>query len=189
MFILEESEMKSLRYPLALTILMLALPLSAVAGDMAWFDLENCGMCKNMSAEEGLMEAMTWENHLTADGMMSVTVVAHGHEEAFKRSMENMEKTGQKMMAGEKMELCGFCSSYGNLAMAGATIENFETAAGHVGLVTSRDPAVIKQIHAHGQKTIEEYSKMFGGEDHPHGDEHPKGGEHPKDSEHPKGDH
>jgi len=156
--------MKRLCYPLALTILMLTLPVGVAAAELAWFDLENCDMCKNMSSEEGLMEAMTWENHLTADGMMSVTVVAPGHEESYQRSMANMQKAGEKMMAGEKMNLCGFCQSYGALHMAGANFEHFETAAGDVSLVSSRDPAVIKQIHAHGQKTIDEYAKMFGDE-------------------------
>ena len=161
--------MKRLRYPLALTILMLALPLAAVAGvpgEGPWFDLENCDMCKNMSSEEGLMEAMTWENHLTADGMMSVTVVAPGHEESYQRAMANMQKASEKMMAGEDMNLCGFCQSYGALHMAGANFELFETAAGEVSLVSSRDPAVIEQIHAHGQRTIDEYAKMSAGEKH-----------------------
>ena len=160
--------MKRLRYPLALTILMLALPLSAMAGDTAWFDLEGCDICKNMTAEEGLMENMTWENHLTADGYFSVTVVTEGYEEKFERSMANMEATGAKMATGEKLHLCGFCQSFGGLYMAGATIENFETVGGHIGMVTSRDPAVIKQIHAHAQKTIDEYAMMFGGEEDSH---------------------
>ena len=86
-------------------------------------------MCKHMSGEEGLMEHMEWENHLTKDGMMSVTVVGHGYEEAFGRAMANMEATGGKMMAGEKMYLCGFCQSYGGLMMAGANFENFETGS------------------------------------------------------------
>jgi hypothetical protein len=164
-----------MRYPLALTILMLTLPMSALADDAPWFDLENCGMCKNMVAEKGLMEAMEWENYLTADGYMTVTVVAPGHEKAFDRAMAAMEKAGAKLMAGEDMYLCGFCQSFGALAMAGATIENFETAGGHINLVSSRDPELIEKIHAHAQRTIDEYGKMWGGEHADHGHDHGDG--------------
>lgn len=153
-------------------LLVLSVPLAFAAKDDApWFDLENCSMCKHMTAEEGLMEHMEWENLLTKDGMMSVTVVAHDYEEAFQRSMKNMEAEGMKMMSGQEMYLCGFCQSYGTLHMAGVNFENFETDMGYINLATSHDPAVVKQIHAHTQKTIDEYEKMVaaeakGGHDH-----------------------
>jgi hypothetical protein len=165
----------------ALALLALAawnMPAAAATDETPWFDLENCAMCKHMSAEEGLMENMHWENHLTADGMMSVTVVAPGYEKAFDKSMKNMMATGEKLKTGNDPNLCGFCRSFGDLQKAGATSEYFDTEAGHINLVTSRDPAVIEKIHAHGQKTIDEYATMFGG--------HQAGKEHP---EHPKGDH
>jgi hypothetical protein len=156
-----------------LAVTLLAVPLAFAAQTELWFDLENCSMCKEMTAEKGLMENMEWENHLTADGMMTVTVVNHGYEEAFARAMKNMEAVGGKMMAGEKLYLCGFCTSYGSLHMAGASFENFETKGGHINLVTSRDPAVVEKIHAHGQRTIDEYDKMVAadkGHSHSHGD-------------------
>jgi hypothetical protein len=157
-------------------VALVALPTAFAAQGESWFDLEGCSMCKSMSSEKGLMENMEWENHLTTDGMMTVTVVKHGYEEAFERAMTNMEATGAKLMAGEDLYLCGFCTSYGSLHMAGANFENFQTAGGHINLVTSRDPAIIETIHAHGQTTIDEMAKMTGGKeksDHPH--EHPKG--------------
>ena len=159
--------MKSKRIAMVLgtfALAALALPLAAAPGSPTWFDLENCSMCKHMMAEEGLMDHMKWENHLTQDGMMSVTVVAAGYEEAFTRSMMNMKATGEKLMSGEKMYLCGFCQSFGGLHMAGANVEHFETVAGYVELVTSRDPAVVEKIHAHGKRTIDEYNKMLAAE-------------------------
>lgn len=156
-----------------LTVAFLALPTAFAAQGEMWFDLENCSMCQSMTQEKGLMENMEWENHLTADGMMTVTVVKKGYEEAFERSMKNMEATGAKLMAGEKLYLCGFCTSYGSLHMAGASFENFQTAGGHINLVTSRDPALVDKIHTHGQRTIDEMAKMGGGHDtagHDHGD-------------------
>ena len=170
--------MMKIRVSLLLSVVALAvlfLP-NSFAGEDPWFDLKGCGLCQHMTAEEGLMEAMEWENHLTADGMMSVTVVAPGHEKAFHKAMKNMEATGAKLMTGEKMYLCGFCQSFGGLHMAGATFENFETAGGYINLVSSRDPAVIEMIHAHGQRTIDEYAKMVAAEDH--GDPDHKGHDH-----------
>ncbi len=171
--------MNSKRTALVLGVLILtafAIPLAAAPGTTPWFDLENCSMCKNMSSEEGLMENMDWENHLTTDGMMSITIVAAGYEEAFERSMKNMKATGEKLMTGEKMYLCGFCQSYGGLHMAGANFEQIKTKAGVVELVTSHDPAVVAKIQTHGQKTIDEYNKMVAAGSH-EGHEHP---EHPK---------
>ena len=156
---------------IALTICVLALasfvaPVTAAPGSAPWFDLDNCEMCKNMTAEKGLMENMEWENHLTADGLISVTVVAAGYEEAFGRSMKNMTATADKMMAGEEMYLCGFCQSYGSLHMTGANFEQIPTKAGMIELVTSHDPAVVASIQKHGQKTIDEYNKMVAAESH-----------------------
>ncbi len=145
----------------AAAVMILAAPLVAHAGEGAWFDLENCSMCKNMSAEKGLMEHMEWETHLITNGMLSVTVVDPEYKEAFDRSMQNMKKTGEKLMAGEQMHLCGFCTSYGGLRMAGATFDYVETDAGHIDLVTSSDPKVVEMIRKHGQRTIDEYEKMM----------------------------
>ncbi len=173
--------MKNKKFPLLfglITVIIISLPVAFAAQEETWFDLENCSMCKNMSDEEGLMENMEWANYLTKDGMMSVTVVAEGYEKAYKRSMKNMQATGQKLMAGEDLYMCGFCQSYGALHMAGVNFENFETDAGYINLATSHDPAVVEKIHAHGQRTIDEYEKMVAAEskgdsaheDHPHGD-------------------
>ena len=149
-----------------LTLVLLTVPVAFAAQEQAWFDFDNCSMCQKMTAEKGLMENMQWENYLTADGMMTVTVVNPGYEEAFARAMKNMETVGGQLMAGEKLYLCGFCTSYGALQMAGATIENFETAGGHINLVTSREPAAIEKIHVHGQRTIDEMAKMTAGDKH-----------------------
>ena len=177
--------MKTGRNTLILCLLgltVLALPAMAAQDPTPWFDLEGCAMCKHMAAEKGLMENMQWENHLTADGMMSITVVGAGYEEAFQRSMKNMKATGEKMMAGEKLSLCGFCQSYGGLHMTGANFEHIETRSGMIELITSHDPAVVAKIQKHGQRTIDEYNKMFGAAEHGshdgHGHDHGHGGDH-----------
>jgi len=165
----------------AVTAVALMIPFAAAAGEGAWFDLENCAMCKNMSAEEGLMEHMEWENHLVENGMLSITRVDPAYEDAFKRSMDNMQATGQKLMTGEQMHLCGFCQSYGGLHMSGANFEMIKADAGYIDLVTSGDPKIVAMIHKHGQRTIDEYNAMFGSscdgkhkhdEKHAHHDKH-----------------
>jgi len=156
---------RTISIPLFLIAVAILLPLTGFAaqGD-PWFDLENCSMCKTMTAEEGLMENMVWENYLTADGMMTVTVVDPAYEAAFQKSMLAMQAVGAQLAAGEEMYLCGFCQSYGGLVMAGADLENFDTAGGFINLISSQDPAVVEMIHAHGQRTIDEYDLMVAAE-------------------------
>ena len=152
---------------LAATIVALVM-VSAVAAqagdDGPWFDMANCAMCKNLLTEKGLLENMTWENHLIANGALSFTSVTPEYKDAYQQMGKAMEAAGAKLMAGEQLPLCNFCQSYGALMMAGAKAEMVETAGGDIGLITSTDPELVKKIHAHTQRTIDEYNKMFGGE-------------------------
>ncbi len=145
----------------ALAAVVLAIPFTCGAGEECWFDLEECSMCKHLVAEEGLLDNMAWENYVIADGMLSVTHVAPGYEEAYGRCMHNMEQTGKQLMTGQQMYLCGFCQSYGALHMAGAHFETVETGVGQIDLVTSSDPAVAEMIRVHAQRTIDEYNAML----------------------------
>jgi len=132
-----------------------------------WFDLENCDFCKHLSAQEGLMDHMDWENINFAAGSMSVTTVAPGYEDKFKKAIQLMEEAGKKMMAGEKLHMCGMCQSMGELFQTGkAQYESFETKGGWVSLTTSTDPETIKKIHAHTDRTNEEFAKMVAAEAH-----------------------
>ena len=79
-----------------------------------------------------------------------------------------MMKAVARLQAGEQMELCGFCTRMGQLAMAGATIENFDASGAHVMAITSEDPEVIGKIHAH----LEWTKKMFSGAEADHGHDH-----------------
>jgi len=162
---------------LAAAVCAVVLALPVAAQDSPWFDLENCSMCKSMTAEKGLMEHMEWENHLIESGMLSVTSVDPSYAAAFERAMTNMQATGEKLMTGKQMYLCGYCQGYGALMMAGATWEKVDSEAGHISLVTATDPAVVAQIREFGQRTIDEYAKMMASHgEHPH-DTH----EHPGD--------
>jgi hypothetical protein len=144
-------------------VLMVALAagvLVAGDGDKAWFDLEGCAMCKNFAAEPGLMEHIEWENHMISGGVMTVSVVDEEYQTALEHAEKNMEAVGQKLAAGEQLPLCGFCTSYGKLMMAGVKIEQFDTKVGAVVLMTSSDPKVVEMIQQHAKHTDEEYEKL-----------------------------
>ena len=76
---------RAVQLPQSSTILPCCIPTLAlvglfvagvvVAGETAWLDWDNCGMCSNMASTEGLMDHMTWEQHDISKGVVSITVV------------------------------------------------------------------------------------------------------------------
>ncbi len=127
---------------------------------VAWFDLEHCPICKCMSSQKGLMESMKWETHVIDNGMLSVAVIPPDKKEAMATCKKNMMAVIEKVKAGEKMELCGYCNSYGALELAGAKKTEIETAAGVISMLTSDNPEVVKKIQDHAKTTIKEYEAM-----------------------------
>lgn len=140
----------------AVALCAMIAPQIGAEEEAAWFDPHNCGICKNFTKEEGLMEAVEWEAHVIANGMLSVASVPAEFEEAFARAHKGIEETVKRMQGGEPTKMCGFCMSYGALMMAGAKVEQIQTKAGHIGLVTSDNPEVVAKIHAHAKRTIAE---------------------------------
>ena len=58
--------MKAKLFLTVTTLLVMTLALTGGKDEeAAWFDLENCSLCKNLMAEEGLIESMTMENYVT----------------------------------------------------------------------------------------------------------------------------
>ncbi|MDO9693743.1 MAG: hypothetical protein Q7W56_03375 [Candidatus Latescibacteria bacterium] len=145
------------------TMLVLAFALlgagAALAGEKAWLDLENCGMCKNLLTDKDLFEHMTWDTYLLSNGSMEVTTYPASYDERFKKLMATFEACGAKMMSGEQIPMCGMCNSYGQLMMAGAKMDQVQTKAGWVTVMTSQDPKVVAMIRTHAERTIEEYAK------------------------------
>jgi hypothetical protein len=135
--------------------------------DQPWFDMENCGMCKHLKSEAGLMDHMTWENYKIGTGMVSVTTVEPGWEDKYEKVNQKMAATGEKLMKGEQMHLCGMCTDFGRIMMTGKVkSDELHTEGGHIWTVTSTDPEVIKMIHAHCDRTNAEYAKMMEQEAH-----------------------
>ncbi len=143
-------------------IVAAALGLS-LAGEAEY---HNCGLCKPMAAEPGLMEHLQWETHEISAGMLSVTTVEPAYEQAYARAHAKMMEAVKRLEAGEKMELCPYCRRINELAQAGAKIENIDSKGGHIMAVTASSAEVIDKIHAHARWANAEFAKHA---DHGHG--------------------
>jgi len=157
-------------------LLMLTLAITLFIGsgmvqadEAKWFDMENCAMCSGMMAEKGLMEHMNWEQHNISNGVISVATVTPEFMEAFGRSCAARDAQGAKLMAGEKMDLCGSCSSLASLFPKGLQHEKVDTKDGNITLFTSDNPEIVKELHAWADKNAEEMKKMMAGME-AHGD-------------------
>jgi hypothetical protein len=148
-------------------IIVIFIATIAVAGENApWVDMEGCPICMNVSSEEGLMENMTWEHHLTATGVMIVSTVESKFQPQFERAKAGMKKLLGKVVAGEEIPVCGYCTSLSSLLKQGAKAENIVTKASDIMLISSTDEALIARIHIHAQKTIDFLSAAHAGHDH-----------------------
>ncbi len=151
--------MKAFRIAAALAIVV-AVAAFVVAEDKPWFDMKNCAMCSTLASKPGLLDAMTWEHFPVANGVMQVGHCPDEHKAAFMTAMGEMGKVGEKMKAGEAVNLDGYCTTFGELMMAGAKVENVQAEHSSVTLITSNDPKVIKKIHEFAQRTKDELAKM-----------------------------
>jgi len=131
----------------------------AVAGDMPWFDMENCAMCQNISNRAELMSHVAWEQHNINGGIVSVTTVDMDYVPAYRKAHEAMTETGEKLMAGEKMQLCGSCTALGACLMKGVDQQYVMTSHGDVWILTSSNPEVTDALQAWGKRNKEEMAK------------------------------
>lgn len=107
------------------------------------------------------MEHLTYENFVIGTGTMSVTTVDPGFEGAYAKAMEAMHAVGEEMTAGKQMPLCGSCQDMMRLVKAGAKMENVDAKGAHILLLTSTDPEVIKELQAHGRRSIDEMAQLM----------------------------
>ena len=139
----------------SVAILTLFATVAAAGVSGPWVDMDNCPICMNVSSVDGLMENMTWEHHLTATGVMTVSTVKPKFRKQFEGAKARMKETLGKVVEGEAIEVCGYCSSLAALLKTGAKAENVVTAASDIMLISSTDEATITRIHAHAQRTID----------------------------------
>ena len=143
-----------------LSLAVLLVSAAAIAGETAWFDMANCGMCKNMYAREGLLDNVKWEQHPISNGIVSVTTVTPKYMDAYREAHADMKATGMKMQQGEMMEMCGSCTALGMCMMKGLNMEYVETSTGDVWVMTADNPEVVKEVQAWAKRNQEEAAKM-----------------------------
>ncbi len=153
-------------------LLMLTLTIALIVGvginmtqadESKWFDMEGCVMCAGMMAEKGLMENMTWEQHNISNGVISVATVTPEFMEAFGRSCQARDAMGAKLMAGEKMDLCGSCASLASLFPKGLQHEKVATSNGNIMLFTSDKAEIVTELHTWADKNAEAMKAMMAG--------------------------
>lgn len=142
--------------------LILVLGVIAVAEDpqpmkkaVAWIDTENCAFCKHLTAQEGLMDHMTWEYHDIANGCVAITTVDPGYKAAYIKANEAMEKVSKELESGQRTmaetPMCGLCTAFSGLTQAGAKFDHVQGANADIVVITSDKPET--------QKAIKEFSE------------------------------
>jgi len=130
------------------------------AEEKPWLDWRNCDACAPFAAETGLMDHTRMEFFPIATGLLEVAEVPAEYQAAYARASEKCNAVMGRWQKGEKVNLCGYCTSFGALSKAGARIEDIETDGGRVLVATSTDPALIGRLHTHVEKTNAEMRKM-----------------------------
>jgi hypothetical protein len=129
-----------------------------------WFDMENCAFCKNLTAQPGLMDHMTWEHHDIANGVMTITTVHPDHKTAYLKAQHDMQAIATDLAAGKRTmadtPMCGHCMAYGMLTMSGAKMEYVAGATADVILITSDNPETVAKIKEFGQRNRTELAAM-----------------------------
>lgn len=145
---------------LVVSLAMLSFSVST-AQDRPWFDMENCSFCKNLLAEEGLMDHFTkWEHHNVDNGSVSITVVDKEYLEPYLRAAHNMDEVAKRLQQGENLPMCGMCQAYTDVMKMGARWDDVQSDNMFVSLWYSDDPDVVARIHAVTNTTNDELKKM-----------------------------
>lgn len=129
--------------------------------EIAWFDMENCAICKNLASMKHDMHKLEWESHMLEDGMISVVKVPADMKEAMDKADAGVQATVARLEQGEQLEMCGYCQSYGKLMAMGANFKDIKTMGVNINVVTSSDPDVVKEIHAMAKQAKIEHEKML----------------------------
>jgi hypothetical protein len=132
--------------------------------EAAWFDMENCEFCKNVTAEKGLMENMHFKNYDITNGVVTITTVKAEYKDAYMRAHKAMEALGTKMMSGEvdptTVKMCGHCQAYGGFMMKGVVFDYIQAEVGDIVVMTSATPEMVTEIQAFAKKNETEFEKM-----------------------------
>ena len=132
----------------------------AIAGDEAWFDMENCSFCKNLTEDPDLLHHMTWEQYNISNGILSVTSVEKDYAESFAKAQAGMEAIAEQLKQGKQIPMCNSCMAMGMIMMKEPKSEQIETKNGEIWIMTSDDPAVVKEMQQWAERNMAELAKM-----------------------------
>lgn len=131
-----------------------------VAQEKPWFDTQNCAFCKLFAAEPGLLDHMTNEYHNISDGMLSITHIDKGYDDAFKRAQSGIGKIVQEMQTGKMPAyVCPHCSMIGQFTMMGVKQEQVNSSYGIITLYQSSDSVMVAKVQDFGKRSAEELAK------------------------------
>jgi hypothetical protein len=150
---------------IALALLFLAILAcgSVIGQEKPWFDPNICVMCKQLADQPGLNQHMHREYHGISNGMLALTHVDTGYEEAFGKAQTAMREVVSEAMAnGGQMPMCGFCSKFRDFAMAGIFPEVIHTSDGVAVLYMTKDSTKVKELQQFAIKAQEETAKLAG---------------------------
>ena len=160
------------RRPILPAMIALLLVVAAVAGaaEKTWFDMDNCAMCKNISANPEMMVNMSWEQHNIKNGIVSIASVQPKYLDAYRTAHKGMMETGMRMHSGEKLDLCGSCEAFGACLEKGAQYEHIQTSNGDLMIVTADNAEVVAELQNWAKRNKEEMVKHHAEEEsHGHG--------------------
>jgi hypothetical protein len=153
------------RRMILVSLVVLVAAGAGVADEPAWFDMENCGMCKNLGSNPEMMKNISWEQHNISNGIVSVTTVPDEYLADYRKAHEAMAVMGEKMGEGEMPKMCGSCMALGMCMMKGPKQEYVETTHGDVWILTSDKPELVAELQAWAKRNQEEMAKAKDCED------------------------
>jgi hypothetical protein len=131
-----------------------------------WIDMEKCAFCKQLSAQEGLIENMHREYHNIDDGIIQITNVDPEYHDMFEKAQHNIEKVAADMQSGGEMPyMCGHCEAYGAFMMASVKPECVESEDSHVCVMIGDTPEMVEKLHKFADKSNAEIAKLMGEEE------------------------
>ena len=133
------------------------------AGDeKPWFDLKTCAFCKSfdLGNDDYIVDHMKGHYHTMPNGFLAIMTVEEDYKDEFAKASEAMQKVGEDMAkTGNMPAMCGHCTTYGELLMAGAVEQEFNSDVAMAFMMTSDNPEVVKKLHAFAEKNNTEMAK------------------------------
>jgi len=126
-----------------------------IAQEAKWFDMQNCEFCKLMTAKPALTQSTKWETVKLSNGIATVETVPPQSMADYHVVCDSALALGKKLEKGEKLQLCGFCSTLGDLMKRGIHHEFVYTSTGGITFLTSDKPELQKEILAYNDKAQE----------------------------------